>query len=62
MMIGIVLDDAVKNGLLIDVGTELNRVFKLTKKGRTVANLLREHKTEGGTFQNFSDVLIKINV
>jgi len=55
------LDDAVKNGLLMDIGTEINRAFSLTEKGRTIANLLRDHKTKGGTFKNFSDILIKIN-
>lgn len=49
------LDDAVKNGLLIDIGTGINRVFKLTERGRTVANLLRDHKSKGGKFEDFSE-------
>jgi hypothetical protein len=49
------LDDAVKLGLLKDVGTGLNRQFKLTEEGRHVANRLREHKSQGGTFKNFSE-------
>lgn len=49
------LDDAVKIGLLEDIGTGLNRQFKLTKEGRIVANLLREYKTGGGKFANFSE-------
>ena len=49
------LDDAVKNGLLIDIGSGVNRVFKLTNRGRIVANLLRDHKSKGGTFGDFSE-------
>lgn len=49
------LDDAVKNGLLVDAGTGSNRAFLLTERGRTVADLLRRHKARGGTFQNFSE-------
>lgn len=49
------LDDAVKIGLLEDVGTGLNRTFKLTSEGRRIANLLREHKCQGGKFVNFSE-------
>lgn len=48
------LDDMLKNELLVDIGTDLYRSFKLTEKGRRVANLLREHKAGGGTFNNFS--------
>jgi hypothetical protein len=47
------LDDAVENGLLDDIGTGLIRTFSLTKRGREVADLLREHKSSGGTFKNF---------
>ena len=53
------LDDAVKNGLLIDIGSSLNRVFKLTKRGRSVANLLRWHKSKGGKFEDFSELFDK---
>lgn len=47
------LDDAVEEGLLEDVGTGLNRAFKLTEKGMKVAAMLREHKMKGGTFSTF---------
>lgn len=49
------LDDAVKNGLLIDVGSGLNRSFKLTKRGRAVSNLLREYKSNSGKLKDFSE-------
>jgi hypothetical protein len=49
------IDDAVKNGLLIDVGSSLNRAFRLTKRGREIANLLREHESNGGKFKDFSE-------
>ncbi len=47
------LEDAVENGLLIDIGTGLMRQFKLTDKGRKVANSLRSHKSKGGKFGDF---------
>ena len=49
------LDDAVISELLIEIGTDLHRAFSLTEIGREVANLLREHKANRGTFQNFSE-------
>lgn len=49
------LDDAVKNGLLIDIGSGTNRAFKLTNRGRKVANLLRQHKSNGGKLEDFSE-------
>ncbi len=48
------LDDAVENGLLINIGSGLNRAFKMTEKGRKFADSLRDHKSKGGTFKNFN--------
>jgi hypothetical protein len=49
------LDDAVKNGLLMDIGSSTNKAYKLTKRGRKVANLLREHKSKGRKLEDFSE-------
>ena len=53
------LDDAVREGLLTDEGTGLNRAFLLTKKGKEVANQLRNHKSDGGQFREFNPKLPK---
>lgn len=45
--------DAVKEGLLKDVGTGTNPAFSLTKLGMKVAALLRQHKMQGGVFHTF---------
>lgn len=47
------LDDMVREGLLTDEGTGLNRAFRLTKFGRGVASQLRTHKSEGKNFGEF---------
>lgn len=46
-------DDAVVYGLLEDIGTGLNRAWKLTPYGVTVASALRAHKAGGGQFATF---------
>ena len=48
------LDDAIKEGLLTDEGTGLNRAFKLTKLGKKIANQLRNHKADGKNFSEFN--------
>lgn len=47
------VEDMEKAGYLKWGGTGLHPVFSLTKKGRSIANQLREHKANGGTFDNF---------
>jgi hypothetical protein len=48
------LEDAVKTGLLIEEGTGLTPVYQLTDYGRVVASKLREWKSKGGSFHNFT--------
>ena len=55
------LDDAVKEGLLTDEGTGLNRAFRLTKSGKEIANQLRNHKAEGKSFSEFKPKEAKKN-
>ena len=47
------IDDMVKEGLLEDVGSGLNRAFIFTKLGKKVAGELRKHKMNGGNFKDF---------
>jgi len=47
------VDDMVKEGLLKDVGSGLNRAFTFTKLGKKVAGELRKHKMEGKNFGEF---------
>ena len=47
------IDDMVKEGLLEDVGSGLNRAFIFTKLGKRVAGELRKHKMEGKNFGEF---------
>lgn len=47
------LDDAESAGLLLNIGTGVNPVFKLTPLGQTVAAQLREFKAKGGQFRDF---------
>lgn len=51
------VDDLIENGLLNDIGTGTNGIFRLTVKGKDVANLLREHKSKGGKFKDFGEKL-----
>jgi len=47
------IDDMVKEGLLEDVGSGLNRAFTFTKLGKECASKLRQHKMEGNNFGTF---------
>lgn len=47
-------NDLESAGLIQIGGTGLHPVFRLTKEGRRVAALLREHKANGGKFAAFS--------
>ena len=45
--------DLENAGLIDNVGTGVNPVFRLTDKGREIAGRLRGHKGQGGTFGEF---------
>lgn len=47
------VDDMELVGLLENIGTGTNPVFKLTALGRLVATQLRQHKMDKGTFRTF---------
>jgi hypothetical protein len=51
------LEDAESAGLLINIGTGINPVFRLTDLGRKVADQLRLHKSNGGRFATFEPQL-----
>lgn len=55
------LEDAEAEGLLEDIGTGLNPIYKLTKKGMTIAQQLRRHKMNGGNFANFEPLKEETN-
>jgi len=48
------LEDLEGAGLLDNVGTGVNPVYRLTDLGREVAGRLRGHKGQGGTFATFT--------
>lgn len=50
-------DDLESALLLVNCGTGVNPVFKLTSLGDKVATQLREHKRNGGNFYEFVPVL-----
>lgn len=47
------LDDFEEAGLVNNIGTGANRVYRLTDLGRDVASRLRGHKGQGGSWANF---------
>lgn len=47
------LDDAEAAGIINNIGSGLNRIYRLTTFGMTVCNELRNHKASGGKFSNF---------
>lgn len=47
------LDDFVREGYLLDVGTGLHRAYELTDKGKELCSRLRQHKAGGGVFSTF---------
>lgn len=47
------LDDCEALGLLENIGTGINRVYKLTDRGSRCAAALRKHKANGGVFHTF---------
>ena len=47
------LDDCEREGLLENIGTGINRAYKLTDKGLKIAAELRAFKANGGTFARF---------
>jgi hypothetical protein len=50
-------DDLEDCGLVENIGTGFNRIYKMTKYGSKVASQLREHKANGGMFANFKEVM-----
>lgn len=47
------LDDCEVLGLIENMGTNLNRSYKLTTLGQTIAAQLRKYKADGGNFGTF---------
>ena len=47
------LEDAEAEGLIENVGTGINPIYRMTDRGNEVAGLLRSHKSNGGSFSNF---------
>ena len=47
------LEDLENAGLLYNVGTGVNPVFRLTDRGREIAGQLRGHKGQGGQWAEF---------
>ncbi len=47
------IDDMVREKLLEDVGSGINRAFTFTKLGKKVAGELRKHKMGGKNFKDF---------
>ena len=46
-------DDLEDIGFIKNIGSGMNRIYKLTKYGSEVAGRLRTHKTNGGMFSTF---------
>lgn len=51
------LDDFESAGLMINIGTGVNPVVKMTPLGEKVADMLRSHKRRGGVFAFFEPQL-----
>jgi len=47
------VEDAIREGLLEEVGTPTKKSYKLTTLGQTIAGQLRTHKMKGGVFGDF---------
>jgi hypothetical protein len=47
------LDDEEAAGLLENEGTGLHRIYRLTERGRAIADALRAHKASGGKWSAF---------
>lgn len=48
------LDDCEEHGLLENIGTGVNRCYKLTESGKKVAAALRDHKAAQKNFADFT--------
>lgn len=46
-------DDLEAAGLVVNVGSGVSRLYRLTKLGRAVCGDLRKHKASGGSYANF---------
>ena len=47
------LDDCELCGLVQNIGTGMNRIYRLTPLGQQIASNLRVHKQSGGNFSSF---------
>jgi len=47
------VEDIISAGLLMNEGTGINPVYKLTERGKEIASQLRIHKQEGKNFGEF---------
>ena len=47
------LDDMESEGLIVNLGTNINFLVELTEKGQKIEAILRKHKMKGGVFVNF---------
>jgi len=48
------LDDAEEYGLIENIGSGINRVYRLKERGKIVAAALRAYKADGKNFASFS--------
>jgi hypothetical protein len=53
------LEDLEAAGLINNIGTGVNQVYRMTDVGREVAGRLRGHKGTGGTWENFESSLLE---
>jgi len=53
------LEDLEAAGLINNIGTGVNPVYRMTDVGREVAGRLRGHKGKGGTWENFESTLLE---
>lgn len=49
-----VMNELEEAGLVKNVSTELNPIIEITERGWEVVGKIRKHKSNGGTFGNFS--------
>ena len=47
------IDDMENNGLINNIGTGINPVYRMTKRGNHIAGHLRAYKTQGGNYATF---------
>lgn len=50
-------DDLEDVGLIKNIGTGFNRIYKLTEYGKKIISDIRMHKSNGGSFATFHEML-----